>query len=178
MKRNLHKTQEQLLSISRLREVEEKIESIDKEFRKKQISDPEKIILDHFEFLNLFKISRRTSQNWRVRGRISHSLIGGRIYFTLADVQRLVEEHRVPIINSEFRIQNSPESLILGLSKAAVSADSGGSAGNSTPLVPADCTDTNVQNSADRIVQLFADEPSAQSTQSPGTHSSKTQSPK
>ena len=87
--------QEQFLSLNRLREVEQQLDLITREFHKQQISDPEKIILDHFEFLELFKISRRTSQNWRRARRIFYSRIGGRIYFTLADVQKLLRDHRV-----------------------------------------------------------------------------------
>jgi len=71
------------------------------EFHQKQIADPEKIILDHFEFLALFKISRRTSQNWRLKGRIAYSLIGGRIYFTLADIQKLIQDHKHLSIRKE-----------------------------------------------------------------------------
>ena len=95
MKRYTQNPQEQFLSLNRLREVEQKLDLITREFHKKQISDPEKIVLDHFEFMDLFKISRRTSQHWRIQKKIEYSLIGGRIYFTLADVQRLLEQHKV-----------------------------------------------------------------------------------
>ena len=95
MKRYTQKPQEQLLSLNRLREVERKLDLIAKEFQQKKILDPEKIVLDHFEFMALFKISRRTSQHWRLQKKIEYSLIGGRIYFTLADIQRLLEQHKV-----------------------------------------------------------------------------------
>src|SRR5690606_4387745 len=98
MKRYTQKPQEQLLSLNRLREVERKLDLIAKEFQQKKILDPEKIVLDHFEFMDLFKISRRTSQYWRAQSKIRYSLIGGRIYFSLADVQQLLQQNRVSVV--------------------------------------------------------------------------------
>ncbi len=87
--------EQQNLSVARIREIEEKLERLSKQSLRKEFVDPKKIVLDHFEFLELFKISRRTSQHWRAQLKIQHSRIGGRIYFQLSDIRKLLEAQKV-----------------------------------------------------------------------------------
>ena len=88
-------TEEQFLSVARLREVEEKLEQLSRAFQKKRKSHPGKIVLDHFEFMELFRISRRTSQLWRAQARIPFSRIGGRLYFRVSDIRKLLKAEQV-----------------------------------------------------------------------------------
>ena len=88
-------SEQQNLSVARIREIEEKLEWLSRKSHRKEFVDPKKIVLDHFEFLELFKISRRTSQHWRAHFKIPHSRIGGRIYFQLSDIRKLLEAQKV-----------------------------------------------------------------------------------
>lgn len=51
-----------LVSINSL---EKKMVNFIKEFRIQQVKDPQYIILDNADFIQMFKISTRTAQNWR-----------------------------------------------------------------------------------------------------------------
>lgn len=80
----LTKDQFDLLS-SKMDEINTKISNITVENKNK--------FIDNQEFVMLMKISKRTAQSWRDEGKISYSQVGSKIYYKLADVQKLLEEH-------------------------------------------------------------------------------------
>lgn len=58
------------------------------------------IWIDNFEFMDLLRCSRKTSQNYRDRKLIGYSLVGGnedgrggRIYYKLSEVLELLEKN-------------------------------------------------------------------------------------
>ena len=48
--------------------------------------------IDNSEFIRLMKISKRTAQTWRDEKRISYSQIGAKIYYKIADVEKLLNQ--------------------------------------------------------------------------------------
>ena len=55
--------------------------------------DPKDIFVDNPRFLVMMNISKRTAQTWRDEGIISFSQIGGKIYYRLSDVQKLLDSN-------------------------------------------------------------------------------------
>lgn len=51
--------------------------------------------LDNAEFIQLLKISKRTSQTWRDEGKISFSQVGAKIYYKFSDVELLIQNHYI-----------------------------------------------------------------------------------
>lgn len=49
--------------------------------------------IDNYEFMQLMKISKRTAQAWRDEGKISFSQIGNKIYYSIADVEQLLQQN-------------------------------------------------------------------------------------
>ncbi len=58
-------------------------------------ADKSETFVDNQEFLQLMKISKRTAQTWRDEGKISFSQVGNKIYYRLADVEMLLQQHYV-----------------------------------------------------------------------------------
>ncbi len=58
-------------------------------------ADKSETFVDNQEFLQLMKISKRTAQTWRDEGKISFSQVGNKIYYKLADVEALLQQHYV-----------------------------------------------------------------------------------
>jgi hypothetical protein len=52
---------------------------------------PEDSLLGNQEFIKLMNISKRTAQAWRDEGQISFSQLGGKIYYRMSDVQKLLD---------------------------------------------------------------------------------------
>ena len=71
-----------------------KIEQLTREFRIRQIKDPCLILLDNADFIQLFKISAKTAQNWREEGLIEFAQVKGKIYYSLKDIQAFINRHR------------------------------------------------------------------------------------
>ena len=73
----------------------ERIEAYVKEEKEKEESgkepDPSDVWLDNGEAAALLEISRRTLQRMRSNGEITYSIRGGRVRYTLSEVQRLVQ---------------------------------------------------------------------------------------
>ena len=76
--------------------LEAKIEQLTREFRIRQIKDPRIILLDNADFIQLFKISTKTAQNWREEGLIEYAQVKGKIYYSLKDIQSFIQRHRKP----------------------------------------------------------------------------------
>jgi len=74
--------------------LEAKIEQLTREFRIRQIKDPCLILLDNADFIQLFKISAKTAQNWREEGLIEFAQVKGKIYYSLKDIQAFINRHR------------------------------------------------------------------------------------
>lgn len=62
---------------------------------------PDQVILVDAEVIRILKISKRTLASLREKGTLSFSKLGGKIFYTLADVLAMVESHKVqpPITN-------------------------------------------------------------------------------
>lgn len=58
-----------------------------------------KAIMDNDEFLKFMSVSKRTAQSWRDEGKISFSQVGSKIYYKMADVDKLLAEN----YNKSFR---------------------------------------------------------------------------
>jgi hypothetical protein len=58
-----------------------------------------KSIMDNEEFLKFMNVSKRTAQSWRDEGKISFSQVGNKIYYKMADVDKLLAEN----YNKSFR---------------------------------------------------------------------------
>ena len=54
--------------------------------------DPQDVLLDNADFLQRFKISRRTAYNWRRKKLLKHLLIEKKIFYRLSDVRKFLEE--------------------------------------------------------------------------------------
>ncbi|HLW07761.1 MAG TPA: helix-turn-helix domain-containing protein [Marinilabiliaceae bacterium] len=59
--------------------------------------DPELVLLDNADLLQLFKISHKTAQNWRDNKVIAFSQIGNKIYYRLSDIKKLLDANYKPI---------------------------------------------------------------------------------
>ena len=46
------------------------------------------------EFMELMGISKRTAQCWRDEGIIAFSQVGSKIYYSMTDIAKLMQEHR------------------------------------------------------------------------------------
>ena len=80
-----------LVSINSL---EKKLEELIREFRIRQVRDPQYIILDNSDFIQMFKISARTAQHWRDEGLIEYTQVKGKFYYRLTDIKTFLEKHR------------------------------------------------------------------------------------
>lgn len=74
--------------------LETKIDQLTREFRILQIKDPCLILLDNADFIQMFKISAKTAQNWRDEGLIEYAQVKGKIYYSLKDIQSFINRHR------------------------------------------------------------------------------------
>ena len=57
----------------------------------------QKEIIDNDEFQQLFNVSQGTAENWRKQGIIGYFQIKSKIYYKVKDVERLIEEHYIPL---------------------------------------------------------------------------------
>jgi 3-methyladenine DNA glycosylase Tag len=73
-------------------ELKSSLESINNRLSGKE-KEPKEKWLDNQEFMQLMKISKRTSQSYRDNGIISFSQVGAKIYFKLSDVEELLKAH-------------------------------------------------------------------------------------
>ncbi len=74
----------------------DKVDEISSIIKTRSGFDVEDVYIDNNEFLQLFKVSRRTAQHWRDSGIIGHTMIGSKIYYCLADVQKMMKENYKP----------------------------------------------------------------------------------
>ena len=79
-----------------LHALEKKIEQLTRELKIKHIQDPEIMLLDNADFIQMFKISSKTAQHWREEGLIAYAQVKGKIYYRLADIKKFINSHRKP----------------------------------------------------------------------------------
>lgn len=81
-------TKEQFTELqASIEEIKNKIENQNKK--------PNEVFIDNQEFMLMMKISKRTAQTWRDEGKVSFSQVGNKIYYKLADVEALLNQHMV-----------------------------------------------------------------------------------
>lgn len=51
------------------------------------------ILIDHHEFLKIFRISSKTSKRWREKGLIPYIQIGKHIYFRYSDLRSFIKKY-------------------------------------------------------------------------------------
>lgn len=74
--------------------LEAKIDQLTREFKVRQVKDSGFILLDNADFIQMFKISAKTAQNWREEGLIEYAQVKGKIYYCLKDIQLFINRHR------------------------------------------------------------------------------------
>lgn len=88
MKENQHPF---LVSIHAL---ETKIDQLTREIKIRQLRDPEIVLLDNADFIQLFKISAKTAQHWREEGLVDYAQVKGKIYYRLVDIKEFINRNR------------------------------------------------------------------------------------
>ena len=83
-----------LLSVRHIKEIENRLETITKEFEKNKI-DNEIRLLDNADVKQLFKISDKTLTNWKNDGILNPSKIGGTIYYELDDIKNTIQQSKI-----------------------------------------------------------------------------------
>ena len=61
-----------------------------------QKNNPQNIIYDHFEFLEIMHISLSTFNSWKRNGLIGYSQIGNKIYITHKDILNFLHANYTP----------------------------------------------------------------------------------
>ena len=56
---------------------------------------PEDMFIDNPKFMEVMGISQKTAQAWRDKGVVSYSQVGNKIYYRMADIKELLDEHHV-----------------------------------------------------------------------------------
>ncbi len=77
-----------------LKALENKIDVIINQVKNSQLQKSGDIILDNADFMQMFKISSRTAQNWREEGIVPYSQVKGKIYYRLQDIRNLIDSHK------------------------------------------------------------------------------------
>lgn len=72
--------------------IENRLSEIEKVLKKEQhqIEDP---ILDTEGVMDLLKVSRRSLQNWRDHGRIEFSAVGGKFYYRMSAINKMLSKN-------------------------------------------------------------------------------------
>lgn len=81
------------ISIQEWNKLYERFNQLVSKLENTRTQDPELILLDNADLLQLFKISHKTAQNWRDNKVIAFSQIGNKLYYRLSDVYKLLDEN-------------------------------------------------------------------------------------
>ncbi len=81
------------IDITKLKEIENKLELTIKKLEKLQGNILEKQIIDNSDFLRLMQISNSTAKNWRKKGIIAYAQIENKIYYKIKDIQIMLDKH-------------------------------------------------------------------------------------
>lgn len=79
-----------LVSINAL---DNKIEQLTRELRINRIQDPEIVIIDNADFIQLFKISAKTTQHWREEGLVEYAQVKHKIYYRISDIKDFINRN-------------------------------------------------------------------------------------
>ncbi|PWK19630.1 helix-turn-helix domain-containing protein [Xanthomarina spongicola] len=83
-------------TINEWKKLLERFETLLNTLEKRIPQDPDLILLDNADLLQLFKISHKTAQNWRDNKVIAYSQINNKIYYRLSDVNKLLDNNYKP----------------------------------------------------------------------------------
>ena len=64
----------------------------------------EEVILDDVDLRKFLNVSKRTTAYWREKGVITYSKLGGKIYYRLSEILRLIKENEIPAVNANLKI--------------------------------------------------------------------------
>jgi hypothetical protein len=79
-----------------LKRIQDRLEYLINQQVFKDKQDPNYIILDNADILQLFKISTKTASNWREEGLLPFSQIKGKIYYKLSDMHKIIDDNYNP----------------------------------------------------------------------------------
>ena len=57
-------------------------------------NNAEKEYVSNEEFMKLLSISKRPAQAWRDEGIVAFSQVGSKIWYSMADIKKLMQDHR------------------------------------------------------------------------------------
>jgi hypothetical protein len=77
-----------------LKRIDQQVTTIVTKLKWNNLDNPDLIFFDNIEFQRVMNISPRLSQRWRDENIINYSIIGSKIYYTLADIQKLINNHK------------------------------------------------------------------------------------
>lgn len=80
--------------IDRIIAIENKLDQLIRCYREADMSGGKTVVLDNADFIQLFKISGKTAQNWRDEGLIKYSQVKGKIFYRAEDVEKLLNRSR------------------------------------------------------------------------------------
>ena len=83
-------------TINEWKKLLERFETLLNTLEKRIPQDPDLVLLDNADLLQLFKISHKTAQNWRDNKVIAYSQINNKIYYRLSDVNKLLDNNYKP----------------------------------------------------------------------------------
>jgi len=84
-----------ILSKDQYQDILAKIEAINTSISQNH-KEPKDEFIDNQEFLQLMNVSKRTAQTWRDEGIVAFSQVGGKIYYRMSDVQKLLDSNYKP----------------------------------------------------------------------------------
>ncbi len=76
-----------------LKKISDRLEHLIKQSEFKNKQDPNYVILDNADILQLFKISKETASNWRAEGILPYSKIKGKTYYKLSDMHSIIDDN-------------------------------------------------------------------------------------
>jgi hypothetical protein len=79
-----------------LEKVQERLDLLTQELKKKQRTNPDQVFFDNQEFIRIMNISKRTAQTWRMNQIIGFSMIGSKLYYKLSDILLLLQKNYKP----------------------------------------------------------------------------------
>jgi hypothetical protein len=89
--------------IKSIPELEQLVNLIRTEIQQAQ-RPPEEVIFDDVSLREMLKVSKRTTANWRERGFITFSKLGGKIFYRLSDVLMLIKQNEIPAVRTTLKI--------------------------------------------------------------------------
>src|SRR5690554_3003308 len=87
------------ISINEWNKLYQRFQSLVNKLENNMSQDPEFIILDNADLLQLFKISHKTAQKWRDNNVIAYSQIGNKFFYRLSEINQL--------LNNNYKAANS-----------------------------------------------------------------------